>query len=555
MSPRVAGAALALIAAALLVVSLATPVVLPKALSLYGGHPTVNGRERAVQDVYVGLYNSELCNTGGDGTCKWGTSETQLGFRVVGYGELAATGVGAFALVMLGALTLQRSENRKGAARLVRIASVIGIAGVVGMLALSPFGDKAGVPVGIGMFLHVAALISGLVASWIAVKPPPPLVLRTAATPPQPVPTVPAPYVPPVQQPRPRYVAAPARAVYEVDIDVEPSLVAPVPVVPVSVPVMAPPVMAPPPMPPPPPMRSQPISVPPPIPPRAKPISTPPEPPDSQDPMTEPVPTIEMAAAIPEPVAAPNTEPTSLPDDEPIPPPTALSASPPPPIIAPARAPRDTQAPPIKPGLRAAVPMPARPTVPTRPPPLSMRAIPGRPTLTSPVVPPPAIPAIPAIPVSARVRIETEDDHVVHDIPRADTDASVRVPDTSPTGEPVAADDDASDPANGATIAAPPLEPIVDPTPPPTSPPPTFPIVTLAAFPVPAPIAVPAPTPVVRDRPAPRLPISTAPDSLPPPKDDKQASGPSPACPQCEAPMAWVEEHLRFYCKSCRMYF
>lgn len=53
------------------------------------------------------------------------------------------------------------------------------------------------------------------------------------------------------------------------------------------------------------------------------------------------------------------------------------------------------------------------------------------------------------------------------------------------------------------------------------------------------------------------IPVSTAPESLPPPKDDKASttSGPAPACPQCEAPMAWVEEHLRFYCKSCRMYF
>ena len=50
------------------------------------------------------------------------------------------------------------------------------------------------------------------------------------------------------------------------------------------------------------------------------------------------------------------------------------------------------------------------------------------------------------------------------------------------------------------------------------------------------------------------LPISTAPAELPPPAEVK-AGGPSPACPQCEAPMAWVEEHLRFYCKSCRMYF
>lgn len=29
----------------------------------------------------------------------------------------------------------------------------------------------------------------------------------------------------------------------------------------------------------------------------------------------------------------------------------------------------------------------------------------------------------------------------------------------------------------------------------------------------------------------------------------------SPACPQCEAPMAWAEKHLRYYCGDCRMYF
>ena len=53
-----------------------------------------------------------------------------------------------------------------------------------------------------------------------------------------------------------------------------------------------------------------------------------------------------------------------------------------------------------------------------------------------------------------------------------------------------------------------------------------------------------------------RIGISTASQSLPPPKKaEVPTSGPTPACPQCEAPMAWVEEHLRFYCKSCRMYF
>jgi hypothetical protein len=57
------------------------------------------------------------------------------------------------------------------------------------------------------------------------------------------------------------------------------------------------------------------------------------------------------------------------------------------------------------------------------------------------------------------------------------------------------------------------------------------------------------------DSAAPRAPtVSTAPPSLPPPVQEP-AAGPSPACPQCDAPMSWVEEHLRFFCKRCRMYF
>jgi hypothetical protein len=69
------------------------------------------------------------------------------------------------------------------------------------------------------------------------------------------------------------------------------------------------------------------------------------------------------------------------------------------------------------------------------------------------------------------------------------------------------------------------------------------------------PPARPTPQPTTRSTGA-NVPISTAPTSLPPPKTAPQvSSGPTPACPQCEAPMAWVEEHLRFYCASCRMYF
>ena len=64
------------------------------------------------------------------------------------------------------------------------------------------------------------------------------------------------------------------------------------------------------------------------------------------------------------------------------------------------------------------------------------------------------------------------------------------------------------------------------------------------------------PIPTVDAERAAHVPISTAPTSLPPPKQlESTQSGPTPACPQCESPMSWVDEHLRFYCRSCRMYF
>jgi len=106
------------------------------------------------------------------------------------------------------------------------------------------------------------------------------------------------------------------------------------------------------------------------------------------------------------------------------------------------------------------------------------------------------------------------------------------VPDTQPTPEPIASVD-----SGPRAVADPEGEAV------------TVPARTRSRDPAPT-------SPAARDRAMPRLPISTAPDSLPPPRDNKQqTSGPSPACPQCESPMAWVEEHLRFYCKSCRMYF
>ncbi len=89
--------------------------------------------------------------------------------------------------------------------------------------------------------------------------------------------------------------------------------------------------------------------------------------------------------------------------------------------------------------------------------------------------------------------------------------------------------------------------------PPPVAKPPTEAEAAPAAA---APPAVPAVVPTTHLTGPVQIPISTAPSSLPPPKQTTETTtGPQPACPQCEAPMAWVDEHLRFYCKSCRMYF
>jgi hypothetical protein len=249
--------------------------------------------------------------------------------------------------------------------------------------------------------------------------------------------------------------------------------------------------------------------------------------------------------------------------------------------------------------------MPARSTPsPTRPPPPAARIPPPRPTIATTVPPIPAIPAIPVIPpippprradtdvtdaegsptsdaesaTVSRVPVEVGDyvsqTHVSVDMPLPEDGGAVEAtgggagaadraghaPDTSPGGEPAAAlRAEAERPdamASAAAIASrPTIQSAAQPLPRGADQP-TIIAPPLSPLPPVAPASAPAPSaPAARDRPMPKLPISTAPDSLPPPRDGKLASGPSPACPQCEAPMAWVEEHLRFYCKSCRMYF
>ena len=132
MSSRVAGAGFALIAVALLAVSLATPVVLPAQLSLFAGHPTVGEHTRGIQDVYVGFYSAQLCNSGGDGKCTFGDAAT--GFRIIGYAELGATGLLVITSTLLALLTLRKSERRKTLASAVWITGALALVGAAALI-------------------------------------------------------------------------------------------------------------------------------------------------------------------------------------------------------------------------------------------------------------------------------------------------------------------------------------------------------------------------------------------------------------------------------------
>jgi hypothetical protein len=212
MSSRVAGAGLALIAVALLAVSIATPTVLPAQLSLFAGHPTVAGHVRETQDVYVGFYAARLCNSGGDGTCKSADAATTA-YRMAGYAELALTGLLAGIAVALALLTLRKSEQRKTFAALVWSVGALALAGAGALILLGPFHD-ASAPLGIGMALHGAGIVLAMLAGVLARRRPPPIRLRVAERSSQPVTALPTAQAlgmrPPQATPRPAPAAYPA---------------------------------------------------------------------------------------------------------------------------------------------------------------------------------------------------------------------------------------------------------------------------------------------------------------------------------------------------------
>ncbi len=585
MSSRLAGAILALTAAALLALSLVTS-------AWWAGHPEVDGRTIELKTVHVGLHGAQGCNTGGDGGCT--SLAMPGGFEITGYIGLAVVGLLAIGALLLGISTLRSAEGRKALAKLViglmAGAALVAIALIVQGPKMSGSARQVSIPIGYGMWVFWLGGVTAIAGAVLAMRPLPKPELRPSRaafapgldappSPSQPVDVMallqqdalrpaalgPEPMMgravaPPAGaglagpagplgagtgQPAPMFSAAPQlRPLYDADPNMggsggyvpqpQPPLPtrAPTPVPRASVAAMA--------------GIPTPASIAAQEPPRTTSIgpavNVPPMPP--MPPLPPPkVPTIPPPRSV-SPTAPPipnRTRPLSVP-----PPPGAISAR-----------------------LKASsVPPPVRPSMP----------VPSTPrTLAAAVVPPPTNYKLP-------VRAATDPGDLGQTIDRDSMktldrgeEAAVQVGRPSTNGEigdstdasvalPEAESTDVHAPLD--TEEAPVVQPPTDGEDAETN---AIEKQTLDADTgvqdkvepeaIAEPVAAVATEPVntVSAEPAPsssKIPITTAPDSLPPPTEKQAAtSGPSPACPQCESPMAWVEEHLRFYCKSCRMYF
>ncbi len=593
MSSRLAGAILALTAAALLALSLVTS-------AWWAGHPEVDGRTIELKTVHVGLHGAEGCNTGGDGGC---TSLTMPGgFEVTGYIALGVVGILTIAAILLGISTLRSAEGRKMLAKLViglmAGAALVAIALIVQGPKMTGSTRQVSIPIGYGMFVFWIGGVTAIAGAMLAMRPLPKPELRPSRaayapgldappSPSQPVdmmallqqdtlrpalgpePMMGRAVAPPAGaglagpagplgvgsgQAPPLFNAAPGlRPLYENDPNMggsggyvpqpHPRLPSqgPMPVprasiaamagipTPASIAVQEPPART---------TSMGPAVGPPPPPPSRVPLIQPPRP---MSPTAPPVPMIPPPRSV---------SPTA-PPVPPLPIRARAQSVPPPPGAISARLKASSVPPPIRPGMQ----------VPTTPQ-----------TLAAAVVPPPPSYKLPVRAVSDPGDLgETIDRDAMKTLDRGD-DAAVQIGRPSTNGE-VGDSTDASValPEAESTDVRAPLDteeaPVVRP---PTEgedaetvaiEKQTLDVDTgvqekIEPEPVAAVVAAVAAEPAAASTSAPKIPITTAPDSLPPPTEKQAAtSGPSPACPQCEAPMAWVEEHLRFYCKSCRMYF
>jgi hypothetical protein len=519
MASRAVGALLGITAAALLAASLATS-------AWWSGHPVVDGHSIGAKDAYVGLWSATGCNTGGIGNCeRVHVGET---FATAALGELAIAGVATLLVLLLGISIVRDSERKKLVAKLAIAAIVLAAIGGGLLILLGPQikgSSTVEVPIGWGMMVFWGGIAAGSLASVATLAARlEPLRLKTAPPPMMPHELMHqglAPAPTPFGEmrinsealsyaPTPLVTGPQLRTLYEHDG------AAPEPARPPL------PTRAPTPMP-----RAQISSL--------AGIPTPPgmaAAPEQRTLSSLPPPPAQLARAESEPIAPPPPSP-------PLPPRMPIARNTPPP---PHR---------NKPASAAPPPMPraSAPAIPTekRSKPTIAHAIPPPPNLDSQPPPRKLAPGTGRLSTEQDDRLETgmRETEAITSV-EIDSEAKARA-NASERAETPLADpaNDVGDRTDVGVELAPRAETSTAETP-----------TVLPPEPQAEPQVQPQPQPQVQPQPQPHVPLSTAPASLPPPKTAQVAtSGPTPACPQCESPMAWVEEHLRFYCKQCRMYF
>jgi hypothetical protein len=565
MASRAVGALLGLAAVILFAVSIASPKVTPKLPAWWDGHPSVEGKTYDRMDVHVGLLGASRCFDG-DQNCT--DLEIDSTFQAIGYGELGLAGVTLLVAILLTVSIWRVGDRRKGVAKLALVVGMLCAAGTAVLVLVGPdlhATDRGRslaieVPIGLGLMLFWGALAAMGAASVVALRLEreplrlkPSLVRMASEQPPGPesLPMMSAPLSP--SNGNPLFEGAPQlRPLYDVQgaAPVAPHVQmpsrAPTPLPRDSMRALAgldtPPAAQPlagrsalehsaaprsasdrpdsgPIEPPPPPMRP------------AEPPMRPSEPPP---PLRVPT--------IPDGPLRPKTMPPARGKLPPV--------APPPPAFAPPRA--------SQPKIGRKTPLAGDKAIPEK--------VPEKKTIAHAIPPPPTSDDMPApAKLAAKdARLRTDVDPRLETgmretdaITAVEVDAEAKAAFVALERQRQLATRHAAETAQmiegsdtGVEVGLPP--------------PPTGDVGDhtdqLASEPPRADsLSERAPTTNTEEaRPTNVMPvaISTAPQSLPPPKAAPTTpTGPTPACPQCEAPMAWVEEHLRFYCKQCRMYF
>ena len=631
MASRVAGAVLALIAAALLAVSVI-------AAPWWAGHPKFNGAEIKAKEIAVGPLGARGCNTGGDGACM--NVPVDPTFETIGYALVGVTGLLAIVALVLAAMTAKGAAKRKSFAVFAIVGSMIAALLAVLLVVVGPkIRTEAPLPFSTGLFIFFGGVTCALAASVFAMRvreaatsrmqlaPPRPsaqsmhpaavspgggfdvqalLADDAAVRPSQPAMNRNAPVASPggalpgpsgplgslsgPQQPlfssapqlRPLYDVAPGQGGTGGFVPQRPTNMPtrpPTPIprdqvaahagipTPASIEAQRPATMAG--------------------------LSIPRPPSDATDrdllgtargagkPKTLPPPNRTKSPsmppmAVPQPLQLPTPPaPTPLP---PPPPPKTLAAMavPPPPNTTLATPPSSESvdepfdamktyqkepAPKAAPKPRPSVPMPAKPAKPAAPPPRAPTPRPPTRLLTEDAavdtdVSQQAIDD--ASPPTESFETATNESTSFAQKPQKPVTSTMETqpaPADSVDEDALTVGRDKVSITDMVPAVRPPTETSPSTPPAPDVPDHEKPTERAADHEKPTERA-PADHEKPTERAPTKVPISTAPDSLPPPTEKQAAaSGPSPACPQCEAPMAWVEAHLRFYCKSCKMYF